>query len=186
MQTYEQSSKKRIVKQLFFGQKTAKRVTWEGWEFQVIGPQQIEVTNASYGCEKAEHQYIVIVEDRNGIFVPDKCECPADQYNDNYACKHRVAVATVGGSIVIGAAMAYTSDKSSQSEPTTTADKIGTDGGTDITPDTADHVAGDSDAVDRPDDCDCASFITDHGLPCWACYRDGFETLNPHATEDDE
>jgi hypothetical protein len=29
----------------------------------------------------------------------------------------------------------------------------------------------------RPEDCDCSPRC--EGLPCWACYRDGFETPNP-------
>jgi hypothetical protein len=34
----------------------------------------------------------------------------------------------------------------------------------------------------RPDDCDCSPLFDD--LPCWPCYRDGFEEPNPDA--DDE
>jgi len=180
------ATEKRIVSQLSFGQKTAKRVSWEAWEFEIVGPQQVEVTNASWGAEKDEHRYIVTVEDQNGLFIPDKCECPADQYNDDYSYKHQVAVATVGGPVVLGAAMAYTSDRSSQSEPTTMVDKIRTGRGTDVGSDVDDDVAGDSDAVDRPDDCNCAPFMADHGLPCWPCYRDGFEMPNPDPSEASE
>ena len=39
---------------------------------------------------------------------------------------------------------------------------------TDETGDTADE---------RPDDCDCSGFHTDASLPCWACFRDGFDEL---------
>lgn len=35
--------------------------------------------------------------------------------------------------------------------------------------------------TDRPDDCCCEDFHTDVDLPCWPCYRDGFE--EPAATE---
>lgn len=118
--------------------------------------------------------------------MPDKCECPADQYNDEYSCKHRVAVATIGGPVVLGAAMAYTSDESGQPEPTTMAHKNRTDGGTDVRIDPDDHVAGESDAVGRPEDCECAPFMADHGLPCWPCYRDGFETPNPDSSQGSE
>jgi len=31
--------------------------------------------------------------------------------------------------------------------------------------------------VGRPEDCSCSPRMTD--LPCWPCYRDGFETPNP-------
>jgi hypothetical protein len=40
--------------------------------------------------------------------------------------------------------------------------------------------AGEVDHSDeRPDDCDCTPVM--ENLPCWPCYRDGFEELNPHA-----
>lgn len=169
------STEKRIVNQLSFGQKTAKRATWEAWGFEIIGPQQIEVTNASYGFEKQSHRYIVTVEDKDGLFIPDRCECPADQYNKEYACKHRVACATVGGPVVLGAAMAYSSGMGDHPNPTTIADKIWTDGGTDVRTDADDNIAGGSGTAERPDDCDCASFMADDGLPCWPCYRAGFE-----------
>jgi hypothetical protein len=178
------ATEKRIVDQLSFGQKTAKRVTWETWEFEIVGPQQIEVTNASYGCEKDEHQYLVTVEGRDGVFVPDKCECPADQYSEKYACKHRVACVTIGGPVLLGAAMAYTLDEGSYSEPTTMADKIRTDGGTDVQANSDDHVGSDAETVSRPDDCDCASFVGEYRLPCWSCFRDGFRNPNPNVEED--
>lgn len=27
----------------------------------------------------------------------------------------------------------------------------------------------------RPDKCDCGNWNADTGLPCWPCYRDGFD-----------
>jgi hypothetical protein len=178
-------TEKRIVQQLSFGEKTAKRVTWEAWEFEIIGPQRIEVTNASYGFEKDEHRYVVTIEERDGVFVPDKCQCPADQYNEEYSCKHRVACATIGGPVLLGAAMAYTSDKGDHSEPTTMVDKIRTDGGTDVRMDSQESVTDETEAAGRPEDCRCTSFIADGGLPCWPCYRDGFEEPNPNVGKDE-
>lgn len=32
-----------------------------------------------------------------------------------------------------------------------------------------------SDDDSRPDDCDCGEWNADAELPCWPCYRDGFE-----------
>lgn len=181
MQSNVATTEKRIVNQLSYGQKTALRVTWEAWVFEIVGPQQIEVTNASYGFEKDDHRYIVTVEDRGGLFFPDRCECPADEYND-YACKHRVACAIVGGPVVLGAAMAYTSDNTEQPDPTTMADKLRTDGGTEVLSEAGTH--SDSDTNDRPEDCECIPLINDDGLPCWPCKRDGFETPNPDRTEE--
>lgn len=107
METTESSQDKRIVEQLSFGAKTSKRVGWESWEFTVVGPHQVEVTNASYGFEKDDHAYIVGVAERDGLVVPTECECPADQYNEEYDCKHKVALATVGGPTVLNAALAF-------------------------------------------------------------------------------
>ena len=42
-----------------------------------------------------------------------------------------------------------------------------------------DFSQGDS----RPGDCDCSPRFDD--LPCWPCYRDGFETPNPDVERDD-
>ncbi|WP_251341972.1 hypothetical protein [Haloplanus halophilus] len=37
------------------------------------------------------------------------------------------------------------------------------------------EVTGEADP-DRPDDCDCGAWNGGLGLPCWPCYREGFET----------
>lgn len=36
----------------------------------------------------------------------------------------------------------------------------------------------------RPDDCTCLSTFEE--LPCWPCFRDGFETPNPTGESDNE
>lgn len=44
----------------------------------------------------------------------------------------------------------------------------------------------DSDDVDeRPEDCECSgsALEVEYDLPCWPCYREGFETPNPAAAE---
>lgn len=148
MTTDESGRQKTAVEYLNFGAKTAKRVTWEAWEFTVVGPHLVRVTNASYGHLKDDHAYTVGVEDRNGAPVPAECECPADQYHDDYDCKHKVALATVGGPTVMTAAMDFEAASSCDEAPkaTTAADKLRADGG-----------------------CECDSF----DFPCWDCYRIG-------------
>jgi hypothetical protein len=39
-----------------------------------------------------------------------------------------------------------------------------------------------ADGGDRPDDCNCHN--ADQGLPCFECYRNGFDKPNPNATQD--
>jgi predicted nucleic acid-binding Zn finger protein len=53
------------------------------------------------------------------------------------------------------------------------------DGGIVNAGDDAEILAGDDDG--RPDDCDC--WDADAELPCWPCYRDGFDVPNPSAGE---
>jgi hypothetical protein len=164
MQATQTETQKRIVEQLSFGSKTSKRVRWEAWSLKIVDPRKVEVTNESYGFEKDEHQYVVTVEERGNLFVPVECECPADEFNDDYDCKHKVAVATIGGPVVLGAAMAYTSDESEA-------------------PLRADGGLIETDSEERPDDCGC--WDPEQGLPCWPCYRDGFEEPNPDVEGDE-
>lgn len=148
--------KRTAVEHLSFGAKTAKRATWEAWEFTVVGPHTVEVTNASYGCEKDDHAYKVGVVVKDGAAILAECECPADKYRDDYDCKHKVALATVGGPTVLNAAVAFEDPAPDRDRDTETmADHLRADGG-------------------DPDDCDCAALSGD--LPCWPCYRDGHDT----------
>lgn len=39
-------------------------------------------------------------------------------------------------------------------------------------------------SIDRPEDCDCSPQFED--LPCWPCFREGFETPNPDLPDDEE
>ena len=134
---------KRIVQELTFDSRTAKRVRWTEWEFTIQAPQQIRVTNASYGIEKDSHIYTVAVancESHDGLYVPLACDCPAYHFGgDETACKHMVAVAVCGGPVLLGAAMAYTGAEADDSEPgnveSDAADRreraVATDGGQD-------------------------------------------------------
>ena len=153
-----------VAETLNYGAKTAKRAAWEAWSLKIVDPRKVRVTNESYGCEKDEHRYIVTVEERDGLFVPAECECPADQYNEDYSCKHRVAVATIGGPVVLSAAMAFESD---ESKP-----PVRSDGGV---------VEVDQEAEkDTGEDCGCDDLSGE--FPCWPCYRDGRRDL-PEGSE---
>ena len=88
--------------------------------------------------------------------VPTECECPADEYSDEYDCKHKVAVAVVGGPVVLGAAVAYTS----REEPPLRAD-----GGV---------VEASDEESQEEEQCDCSE---SSDFPCWGCFRDGRKEL---------
>jgi hypothetical protein len=106
MSTKSTSAQKRIVQELDFSPKIAKRATWESFEFTVIASGLVEVTNASYGASKDSHTYTVEVADHRGDPSPVNCDCPADTHQEG-ACKHRVALATIGGPTVLQAAVAF-------------------------------------------------------------------------------
>ena len=165
MSNNDTTAEKRIVEQLSFGAKTAKRVTWEAWEFTVVGPHQVEVTNASYGVEKDAHAYIVGVEERTGVPVPAECECPADKYNEEYDCKHKVALATVGGPTVLQAAVACSSSRPASSDENSPgpADRLKTDGGA-VTEDPPEDTC--------PNGKPWCPGPEGDTLPCFECYCD--------------
>lgn len=95
----------RIVATLDLDAQTIKRTQWTAWSFTVTGPFTIRVTNESWGAEAADHAYdVTIAETREGIYAPIACSCPAAMYHSG-ACKHRAAVAIVGGPKLIGDAV---------------------------------------------------------------------------------
>ena len=138
-----------IVDRLSFTARTAKRATWEAFEFTIRGKGDIEVVNGSYENPE-EHTYTVHVEGD----IPSDCTCPAWDYGEG-ACKHIVAVAI--REPVLAAVSA---------EPSMRAD-----GG---------MVKADGETNERPADCDCEPFMAESSLPCWPCYREGFEEPNPN------
>ncbi|RKS81452.1 hypothetical protein BDK61_0738 [Haloarcula quadrata] len=163
MQSTDSSSEKRVVEELNFDAKTARRAGWKAFEFSIEAPHLVGVTNASYGFKKNDHSYLVGVEEREGLHVPAECECKADRYDDNHDCKHKVALATVGGPVVLQAAVDFENAAAgfpvttSESVPTG-ADKLETDGGT-VT------VTNDSDSCENGDErCNGPDGT---GLPCF-------------------
>lgn len=161
------AAEKRIVEQLNFGAKTVKRVGWEAWEFSIAGPHQVEVTNASYGFEKDDHSYVVGVEKRDDVPVPAECDCPADLHREP-DCKHKVALASVGGVTVLNAAVDFETSAaaalsvSDREGVTTVGEKLQTDGGLTTS-------ADESDACPNGEAwCDGYDSGT---LPCFECFE---------------
>jgi hypothetical protein len=165
MKDTNSSSEKRIVDELSFGAKTAKRVSWESFEFTVEAPHLVRVTNVSYGFEKDNHSYLVGVEERDGRVTPAECECPADKYNDQTDCKHKVALAAEGGPVVLNAAVDFENAPPrpfSNLNRETATDKLQTDGGL-TTEGTEPKACPNGDPrCDGPEG---------DALPCFACYE---------------
>jgi hypothetical protein len=133
-----------------------KRASWEAFEFTLLGDGDVEVVNTSHE-EPEDHTYTVHVE----AGIPFSCTCPAFEYQDG-ACKHMLSIAIREPLL-----------EAVSAEPT-----VKPDGGLTVEKEEADH------SDERPDDCDCIPSMED--LPCWPCYRDGFEEPNPHAEVNDE
>jgi hypothetical protein len=165
MKTNAKTAEKRTaVDYLSFGAKTARRVNWEAFEFTIIGPHLVQVTNASYGFEKDDHSYTVGVKERDGLVLPAECDCPADLHYES-DCKHKVALASIG-SIVLAAAPTFSpqSTPSGKAEATTMVEKLQSDGGT-ATEDTEPETCPNGDPhCDGPGDDD---------LSCFACFDRG-------------
>jgi hypothetical protein len=161
----ETAEKRTAVEYLNFGKKTIARVSWECWSFRIVGPFQVEVTNESYGYLKDDHQYIVTVEERDGVVVPAECECKADLYHEEYACKHRVSLATIGGPVVLEAAAEFLPKETSANPTTETvtgAELLKSDGGVPATEAEPDTCLNGQEGCPGPDGDD---------LPCFACYE---------------
>lgn len=82
------------------------------------------------------------------------CNCPDKQYHDAPVCKHEFA--------------AMLADSERYPTPFVTGNL---------------HTRAVADGGKRPEECTCDEFLS-NDLPCWPCYRDGFET--PADTEDNE
>ncbi len=54
-----------------------------------------------------------------------------------------------------------------------------TDGGVNLKESGGDNAEG-----DRPQECGCVPCMDN--LPCWPCYREGYEKPNPHATDENK
>jgi hypothetical protein len=167
MTEHDSAEEKSIVSELEFGSKTAKRVSWEAWEFSVEGPHQVRVTNASWGFQKEDHSYVVGIEERDGQPVPSECGCKADRFREEYDCKHKVALAAVGNSVVLQTAVDYStpSVNAEGTDKKTLRDKLRADGGA-VTE--RESVGGHTVNESNPEDCDCEELSGD--LPCANCY----------------
>ncbi|CDK38906.1 SWIM zinc finger family protein [Halorubrum sp. AJ67] len=146
-----------VVNILDADEQVEKRAAWEAFEFVLRGDGDVGVTNGSHE-DADEHTYTVHVE--SGI--PSDCTCPAWEYQSG-VCKHMVAVA-----IREPVLEAATEDQPVRADGGITLEEFGADDGDD----------------DRPEDCECAPSMDN--LPCWPCYRDGFEEPNANAAGESE
>jgi len=126
--------------------------------------------------------YTVVGENENGEYRVDgregRCTCP-DHKHREATCKHirRVAFATgeqpVPGDVDdVDELLGRHTD--GQPYSATEEPVVATDGGIIDAGDDAEVLDETGDG--RPEDCDCGDWNAGEGLPCWPCYRDGFDT----------
>ena len=144
---------------------TEKRAQWEAFSFTLLGDGDVEVTNGSHE-DADDHTYTVGVDKRGDVPVPAECECPADVHREP-DCKHKLALATIGGATVLSAAVSFEKEPTPLSRPaaegrTTAADKLQTDGGATDANSHSDACPNGDDRCDGPDG---------EGLPCFACFE---------------
>jgi hypothetical protein len=138
--------------------------------------------------------YLVVGENGGGEYVVDtadphpRCTCPDDEYNLDAAepCKHyrRVMFETGARPIPVGVDPDAVDDHLGVAvdggpRVATPASRVATDGGEVIDAGDDGVLLDETDDVEdtggRPDDCQCTSLLADEGVPCWPCFRDGFE-----------
>lgn len=110
------------------------------------------------------------------------CSCPDAQRRD-VTCKHARRVMFATGARPIPAWVqrdALDDQLGGAVAAMPRIGKVATDGGH-AALSNADAEAESDDA--RPDGCDC--WDADNDLPCWPCWRDGFDMPNPDADGDD-
>lgn len=123
-----------------------------------------------------------VVSDSGKAYVVDvregTCECPDHEYRKpSGGCIHRRRVAFAIGAEPVPVGLEGVDPRLGEhidAEPRVAA----TDGGTaEVGVDAEAETDGRDDDRGRPDDCACHD--VDAGLPCWACFRDGFDAPNP-------
>ena len=108
-----------------------------------------------------------------------RCSCPDAKHNldDDERCKHERRARAVLRREPVDARVLDVVDADPQlGQHAFTPTVASADGGIVDAGDDGIVLDDDTDAGDeRPTDCDCAEFHADAALPCWPCYRDGFD-----------
>ena len=125
--------------------------------------------------------YTVVGQNGNGEHRVDtresRCTCPDYEYRQpEGGCKHLRRVAFATGQRPIPAWVDTSAVDPVLGEHTSGACVAATDGGMVETTNTPDDG---NDGDERPSDCDCGDWNQGLDLPCWPCYREGFEEPTP-------
>ena len=134
-----------------------------------------------------------VVGENGGTYGVDardgRCTCDDYKYREPAGgCKHIRRVAFATGERLIPAWVdtdAVDEQLGAHTDAGATPRVAATDGGMIVAGDDGEILdeSGEADADERPDDCECEGFHEDTTLPCWPCYREGFETPAPGEEE---
>ena len=111
------------------------------------------------------------------------CSCPDARHREpEGGCKHVRRARVALGRDVVDADTIRALDVDEQLGAFAPGPRVAvSDGGIVDAGDDAELV-DDTDAdTERPADCDCVAFHDDAALPCWPCWRDGFDEPHPCA-----
>ncbi|WP_211195003.1 SWIM zinc finger family protein [Halorhabdus amylolytica] len=127
-----------------------------------------------------------VVGENGGTYGVDlreeRCTCPDHEYREA-RCKHiRRAEFATGERTIPSWADTGAIDEQLGDHVEATPQVAAADGGIIIASDDGEILEPDIKDDGRPDDCECGEWNTDADLPCFACYREGFET--PASAED--
>jgi len=126
-----------------------------------------------------------VVGENGGTYSVDaregRCTCPDYKHNlptddGRKTCKHAARVSYAAGLRPVPAWVDTDAVDPQLGEHTDAGPQVAaTDGGIVDAGDDGEILTGDESDGGRPDECECDEFHTDADLPCWPCYRDGFE-----------
>lgn len=125
-----------------------------------------------------------VVGQNGGTYTVDgregRCTCPDAEYNldDDERCKHQRRVAVATGERPVPVEVDGVDEQ--LAEHTEAVPRVVASDGGIIEAGDEGEILDEGDG--RPDDCDC--WDADAELPCWPCYRDGFDVPNPSAGEE--
>lgn len=136
----------------------------------------------------ADGLYEVVSQSGNTYTVDlwgPSCTCPDAEKRD-VTCKHaRRVMYAVGARPIPGWVQrgALDDQLGEHVDATPQVGRAATDGGVHVS---AAQAADAPDQDERPAGCECDAIAIDDGdaLPCWPCFRDGFDTPNPDAIGD--
>ena len=111
-----------------------------------------------------------------------RCTCPDHKHRDA-DCKHRRRARFALGREAVPAAALEAVDVDPNLGANAPGPAVATsDGGIVEAGDDGEVLTDDG----RPDDCDCGAWNADGELPCWPCYREGYDTPVGTAAETDD